>query len=253
MWMTWQSPHPIQVFRGQLLGWANFDLERVTWGAAQGGERCGAAAADSPVSRHDNLCARPAASRPRCRHWGLALDTTTQLNTFLSGVERRAYRIALMSLRNPDDALDAVQEAMFQLVKSYSQRPEPEWLPLFYRILQSRVRDCQRRRMVRNRYLSFFGGQRDSEDAPPDPIEAAPDPSGRDPSEQVGQEEAMRALEIALRELPGRQREAFVLRILEGLDVSGTAKSMGCSEGSVKTHLSRAVHSLRETLGEHWL
>lgn len=186
-------------------------------------------------------------------YWGLSLDTTAHLNTFLSGVERRAYRIALMALRSPDDALDAVQETMLQLVRRYAQRPEPEWLPLFYRILQSRIRDCQRRRMVRNRYLSFFGGQREAEDDPPDPIEAAPDLAGRDPSEQVGQEEAIKALETALDRLPGRQREAFVLRILEGMDVADTAKSMGCSEGSVKTHLSRAVHSLRETLGEHWL
>lgn len=196
--------------------------------------------------------ARRALPRSHASYWGFALDTTAQLNTFLSGVERRAYRIALMSLRNPDDALDAVQEAMLQLVRHYAQRPEAEWLPLFYRILQSRVRDCQRRRMVRNRYLSFFGGQRDSEDEAPDPIESAQDPAARDPAEQVGQEAAMHALETALEHLPGRQREAFVLRILEGMDVAGTAKSMGCSEGSVKTHLSRAVHSLRETLGEHW-
>lgn len=98
----------------------------------------------------------------------------------------------------------------------------------------------------------FFGGQRDAEDDPPDPIEAAADPAGRDPSEHLAQGEAMQALETALECLPARQREAFVLRILEGLDVADTAKAMGCSEGSVKTHLSRAVHSLRETLGEHW-
>jgi RNA polymerase sigma-70 factor (ECF subfamily) len=168
-------------------------------------------------------------------------------------VERRAYRIAQMSLRSHEDAQDAVQDAMFQLAKSYSARPSAEWPPLFYRILQSRIRDCQRRRAVRNRVLSFFGGQRgEGEDEAPDPIVSAVDPAGRDPSEQVAQAEAMRTLEIALAALPGRQREAFMLRILEGLDVAETAASMGCSEGSVKTHLSRAVHSLRESLGEHW-
>ena len=167
-------------------------------------------------------------------------------------MERRAFRIAQMALRNPDDALDAVQDTMLQLAKRYAQRPQEEWPPLFYRILQSRIRDCQRRRTVRNRVMSFFGGQRDAEDDPPDPIEAALDPSGRDPSEQLAQSAAMQALENALATLPGRQREAFLLRILEGLDVAETAKSMGCSQGSVKTHLSRAVHSLRLTLGEHW-
>ncbi|MGA9852942.1 MAG: RNA polymerase sigma factor [Gammaproteobacteria bacterium] len=180
------------------------------------------------------------------------LDTAAHLNAFLAGVERRGFRIAQMVLRNPDDALDAVQETMLQLAKRYAQRPEEEWPPLFYRILQSRIRDCQRRRMVRNRVMSFFGGQRNTEDDPPDPIEAAADPAGRDPSEQVAQGEAMKALGAALDALPARQREAFVLRILEGLDVAGTAKSMGCSEGSVKTHLSRAVHSLRESLEGHW-
>lgn len=188
---------------------------------------------------------------PRAVHGGF-LDTRVNLNAFLSGVERRAFRIAQFALRNPDDALDAVQDAMLQLAKRYAGRPQGEWPPLFYRILQSRIRDCQRRRTVRNRVLSFFGGQREAEGDPPDPIEAAADPAGREPSEQVAQSNAMLALDAALNVLPGRQREAFVLRILEGLDVADTAKSMGCSEGSVKTHLSRAVHSLRESLGEHW-
>jgi RNA polymerase sigma-70 factor (ECF subfamily) len=189
---------------------------------------------------------RPSPARP-------LLDTAQELNRFLSEVERRAFRIAQMALRSVEDAQDAVQEAMFQLAKRYADRPPAEWTPLFYKILQSRIRDTQRRRKVRNRVLSFFGGQKEEgEDEMPDPIASAPDPAGRDPSEQVAQGAAMDALEVALGELPARQREAFMLRILEGLDVEQTAKAMGCSEGSVKTHLSRAVHSLRETLGEHW-
>ena len=184
---------------------------------------------------------------------GHLLETAHELNRFLADVERRAYRIAQMALRSHEDAQDAVQEAMFQLAKRYASRPSEEWPPLFYKILQSRIRDCQRRRAVRNRVLSFFGGQRgDGDDELPDPIASAPDPTARDPGEQVAQSEAMVALEKALGALPGRQREAFVLRILEGLDVAQTAQAMGCSEGSVKTHLSRAVHSLRESLGEHW-
>lgn len=81
-------------------------------------------------------------------------------------MERRAFRIAQMALRNPEDALDAIQDAMLQLAKRYAQRPQEEWPPLFYRILQSRIRDCQRRRAVRNRVMSFFGGQREAEDDP---------------------------------------------------------------------------------------
>jgi RNA polymerase sigma-70 factor, ECF subfamily len=184
---------------------------------------------------------------------GTRLDTAQEMNRFLADVERRAFRIAQVALRSVEDAQDAVQEAMFQLAKRYADRPTAEWPPLFYKILQSRIRDTQRRRMVRNKVLSFFGGQKeDDDDALPDPIASAPDPAGRDPSEQVAQADAMAALETALSRLPGRQREAFMLRILEGLDVEQTAQAMGCSEGSVKTHLSRAMHSLRETLGEHW-
>lgn len=170
----------------------------------------------------------------------------------MAGVERRAFRIAQLALRDTDDALDAVQEAMLQLARRYAQRPEQEWPPLFYRILQSRVRDCQRRRKVRNRVMSFFSGQRDEDGEAPDPIESAPDPHQVDPADQVVQGSAMQALEAAMESLPARQREAFLLRILEGLDVAETARAMGCSEGSVKTHLSRAMHSLREMLKEHW-
>ncbi len=172
------------------------------------------------MRRHDNLLMSASRfQRVQAAIPGGFLDTTARLNTFLASVERRAFRIAQMILRNPDDALDAVQDAMLQLARRYAQRPEEEWPPLFYRILQSRIRDCQRRRMVRNRVMSFFGGQRDADDDAPDPLEAAADPAGRDPSEQVAQQNAMQALEIALAGLPARQREAFVLRILEGLDV----------------------------------
>jgi RNA polymerase sigma factor (sigma-70 family) len=184
---------------------------------------------------------------------GASLDTAQDLNRFLADVERRAFRIAQAQLRSVEDAQDAVQEAMYQLAKRYADRPQAEWPPLFYKILQSRIRDTQRRRMVRNKVLSFFGGQKDDDDdALPDPIASAIDLAGRDPSEQVAQADAMEALEKALNVLPTRQREAFLLRILEGLDVEQTAQAMGCSEGSVKTHLSRAMHRLREILGEHW-
>ncbi len=95
-------------------------------------------------------------------------------------------------------------------------------------------------------------GRSGNEDNDYDAIAAAPDPAGRTPDEQLQSHEAMQSLEIAVGALPTRQREAFMLRTFEGLDVAGTATAMGCSEGSVKTHYSRAVHSLRESLGEHW-
>jgi len=177
------------------------------------------------------------------------LQRERKLNLFFAEVERRALRIAEISVRDRDEALDLVQDAMIKLARNYADRGSDEWTPLFYRILQNRVRDWHRRQAVRNRVMVWFGrGGGDDYD----PIAAAPDPSGRSPDAELESREAMQALERAIRELPGRQQEAFMLRTFEGLAVASTAVAMGCSEGSVKTHYSRAVHALRDKLGEHW-
>ena len=178
------------------------------------------------------------------------LEGEAKLNRFFAEVEKRALRIAEINIRDRDEAHDLVQDAMIKLARNYSGKPADEWAPLFYRILQNRIRDWQRRQAVRGRVMVWFG--RGSEDNDYDPVAAAPDPMGRTPDEDLESQEAMTSLEDALGELPTRQREAFMLRTFEGLDVAGTAAAMGCSQGSVKTHYSRAVHSLRETLGEHW-
>ncbi|HMD75525.1 MAG TPA: RNA polymerase sigma factor [Steroidobacteraceae bacterium] len=180
------------------------------------------------------------------------MDQTRELDKFLAEVERRAFRIAQVSLRDADDALDVVQDAMLKLARHYGAKPSAEWRPLFYRILENGIRDLQRRRAVRKRIMVWSPGPKE------DPDEEAQDPldnvaaGGPDAPEILMQAEAMRHLEVALRALPARQREAFMLRNFEGLDVAGTATAMGCSEGSVKTHYSRAVHTLREQLGEVW-
>jgi RNA polymerase sigma-70 factor (ECF subfamily) len=154
----------------------------------------------------------------------------------------------MVSVRNRDDALDIVQDAMMRLARNYARRPADEWRPLFFRILKNRIRDWGRRRSVSQRFVSFFSGQ-DGEDV--DPIVAAPGPEGDDPETQAAGDEAMVALEAALLELSVRQREVFMLRTFENLDVAGTAIAMGVTEGSVKTHYSRAVARLRELLGDH--
>jgi RNA polymerase sigma-70 factor (ECF subfamily) len=178
-----------------------------------------------------------------------ALILRARLEAFLREVEARAYRIALVHVRDRGEALDIVQDAMIRLVRRYAERPSEEWPPLFYRILQNRIRDIQRRRMVRSRVMSFFGGTASEDEH--DPIVEAPAPRAEEPLEQLSADDAMRALEQALGELPARQREAFVLRNFEGLDVAQTAVAMSCTEGSVKTHYSRAVHRLRVVLAEH--
>jgi RNA polymerase sigma-70 factor (ECF subfamily) len=179
-----------------------------------------------------------------------ALRHEQQLNRFLAEVERRALRIAEISVRDRDDALDLVQDAMIKLCRSYGERPSNEWTPLFYRILQNGVRDWHRRQAVRNRIMVWFGRGRNDEDDY-DVVAGAPDPIGRSPDEELANNEAMASLELAVSELPARQREAFMLRTFEDLDVAGTALAMGCSEGSVKTHYSRAIHALRERLEKH--
>lgn len=179
------------------------------------------------------------------------LQNEQQLNQFLAGVERRALRIAEIGVRDRDEALDLVQDAMIKLVRNYASRGVDEWAPLFYRILQNGVRDWHRRQAVRNRVMVWFGGAK-SGDGDYDVIAAAPDPAGRSPDQELQNAEAMRDLESAVHSLPVRQREAYMLRTFEGLDVAGTAVAMGCSQGSVKTHYSRAVHTLRDRLGEHW-
>lgn len=179
------------------------------------------------------------------------LELEKQLNRFLADVERRALRIAEIAVRDRDEALDLVQDAMIRLVKNYSDRPENEWPPLFYRILKNGIRDWHRRQQVRNRVMVWFGRGTAGDDEY-DVIAAAPDPDGRTPDEELAGQEVLERLELAVHRLPARQREAFMLRTFEGLDVAGTAVAMGCSEGSVKTHYSRAVHTLRDQLGEHW-
>jgi RNA polymerase sigma-70 factor, ECF subfamily len=174
------------------------------------------------------------------------------LNEFLASVELKAFRIAQISLRQEQDALDVVQDAMFQLARAYGERPADEWKPLFYRILENRIRDVQRRRMVRNRVIAWLPFRRNDEDEEmPDPIEQAASPVAG-PVQQVQVDETLQALEVALQALPGRQRQAFLLRTMEGMDVAQTAAAMGCSEGSVKTHYFRAVNALRARLGDFW-
>src|SRR5690606_4850841 len=147
-----------------------------------------------------------------------------------------------LGLRHREDALDAVQEAMLRMV-GYADRPAAEWPALFWSILRTRVVDAQRRRGFRMRWMLPAAAH--AEDGV-DWADEAPDPSRSHDSR-----EAWSRLSAALAKLPRRQREAFTLRVLEELDVAETARAMGCSEGSVKTHLSRAREALQREL-EDW-
>lgn len=169
---------------------------------------------------------------------------------FLRGVERRALRMAELASGNRDDALDLVQDAMCAFVKNYAAKPEDEWAPLFHRVLDSRLNDFHRRKTVRSRWLAVFDRKHEDEDAY-DPVEQAEDTQDPGPLQRLAGGEAGKALDAALKTLPLRQRQAFLLRMWEGFDVATTARVMQCSEGSVKTHTSRALAALRRALEDH--
>jgi RNA polymerase sigma-70 factor (ECF subfamily) len=177
------------------------------------------------------------------------LMASRALEQFLSSVEKRAFKIAQLGLRNDDDALDAVQDAMMKLVQSYAARSSEEWRPLFYRILTNGIRDMQRRRTVRGRIMAWLP-QRDAEDDEDFDLMAQAASAEPTPARRLELDEAISTLETAIAALPPRQQQAFLLRNFEGLDVSETASAMGCSEGSVKTHYFRALENLRARLGE---
>lgn len=168
------------------------------------------------------------------------METNRELEEFLRSIASRAFRIARFSLRDDADALDAVQEAMIRLARNYSTRPSAEWTPLFYAILRNCVHDEQRGQQTRGRlvtWLARLGG-------PDEQVQM----TDNGPQREIESEQRLLKLDRAIRALPQRQREAFLLRNVEELDVADTATAMGCSEGSVKTHYSRAVHALRELL-----
>ncbi|WMS88170.1 RNA polymerase sigma factor [Pleionea litopenaei] len=181
------------------------------------------------------------------------LDNRTALDSFLKSVERRAFHIACFSTQNTDDALELVQESMLKLVEKYANLDEDQWRPLFYRILNSKINDWFRKQKVRRRWLGWLPRSKNSDDeaAESDPINEAPDPRGHSPEQLVNTQDVVLSLENQLQNLSERQRQAFLLRAWEGLSVEQTAEAMNCSQGSVKTHYSRAVHALRDYLREY--
>jgi RNA polymerase sigma-70 factor (ECF subfamily) len=177
-----------------------------------------------------------------------------ELSDFLADVERRAYKQAVYAVRNDHAALDIVQDAMLKLAEKYAQRPAEEFPMLFQRILQNTIRDYFRRQKVRTLWTTLFSSfTSNDDDEDRDPLEtlsSVEDEGEEDPAQQLERAQTLALIEQSLQQLPARQREAFVLRYWEDMDVAETARAMGCSEGSVKTHCSRAVHTLAALLGK---
>jgi RNA polymerase sigma-70 factor (ECF subfamily) len=178
------------------------------------------------------------------------------MDAFLASVERRAYKHALYAVRNEENALDIAQDAMLSLVQSYSDKPPNEWPMLFTRILQNAVHNHFRRNKVRDYWTPTFSefDHSNEDEASFDILESllSKNSANRIESaeETVSREQMLNLLEELIKNLPRRQREAFLLRYWEDYSVTETAEAMGCSEGSVKTHCSRAAHSLAQALRE---
>ncbi|OGS94840.1 MAG: RNA polymerase sigma factor [Gallionellales bacterium RIFCSPLOWO2_02_FULL_57_47] len=183
------------------------------------------------------------------------LSSPAELAQFLSSVERRAYKHALYAVRDEHTALDIVQDAMIKLAEKYGGKPAAELPLLFQRILQNTIRDHYRRQKVRNAWTTLFSSlapKNESDDF--DPLDSLRDEENQSapatPDDALRQNQVIALIEQALVKLPARQREAFLLRYWEGMDTTETAITMGCSEGSVKTHCSRAAHALAVALKE---
>src|ERR1700704_1127196 len=185
---------------------------------------------------------------------GATLASSSELSAFLKGVERRAFKQAVFAVRDEDAALDIVQDAMLRLAEKYGNRPQAELPLLFHRIMQNAIRGWYRRQKVRSLWttlLSSLGAGRGEEDDH-DPLETLEAADGSNveesPAVQLERSQVLEIIEQEIAKLPSRQREAFIMRYWEELDVAETAKAMGCSEGSVKTHCSRATHALASAL-----
>jgi RNA polymerase sigma-70 factor (ECF subfamily) len=175
------------------------------------------------------------------------MATAQELSDFLAQVERRAFKQTVYAVRDDHAALDIVQDAMLKLAEKYPDRPVSEYPMLFQRILQNTMRDYWRRQKTRNLWTTLFSsfGSNDDDDDERDPLEILGSEDTQDtPDTQVERNQTIAIIETALQALPARQREAFVLRYWEDMDVAETAVAMGCSQGSVKTHCSRAVRAL---------
>ena len=180
----------------------------------------------------------------------IKLATPTELSQFLSAVERRAYKQAMFAVQNNHTALDIVQDAMIKLAEKYGNKPAEELPLLFQRILQNTIRDYYRRQKTRNSWLTLFSSfsSKDHDEDEYDPLDSLQDSDNPStpaaPDKSLLQSQIISLIEQALAKLPARQREAFLLRYWENMDTSETAAAMGCAEGSVKTHCSRATQAL---------
>jgi len=182
------------------------------------------------------------------------MATDKELSDFLESVERRAFKQAVYAVRRDEVAFDIVQDSMIKLSEKYGDKPAAEIPLLFQRILQNTILDFFRREKVRNTWVSLFSsmgkGGEDNDDY--DVLESIEAEAGSEAAEsaadKVERMQVLAMIDVEVQKLPTRQREAFLMRYWQDMDLAETAAAMGCSEGSVKTHCSRATHALAAAL-----
>ena len=174
------------------------------------------------------------------------------MEEFLKSVEKKAFKMIQIATGQTDDSLDLLQDCMMAFVRKYSDKSKSEWKPLFYRVVQNRIRDWDRHERLKR--LFFISNQRreTGPDGENDPIESIEDHRAVDSLTALKAARAMEKLNDVIKQLPARQQQVFLLRSWEGLNTKETARAMGCTEGSVKTHYSRAVIKLRQELEGTW-
>lgn len=181
------------------------------------------------------------------------MATEQELSDFLKGVEKRAFKRSLYHVRDEEAALDIVQDSMMKLAEHYGDKPAEELPMLFHRILSNCTLDWFRRQKSRNALFSnlseFEGAGDDGEFDLLETFQVEQETNAQESAEDAtDRAQILRSIEEEILALPGRQREAFLMRYWEEMDVAETAAAMGCSEGSVKTHCSRAVQALGKAL-----
>lgn len=172
-----------------------------------------------------------------------------ELDKFLAGIELRAFKMAQLAVKNEADALDIVQDAMMKLASNYAQRPANEWKPLFFRILENCINDFHRKETRRKNWFSWLKPSNEEEDAPLNPGDDMPD-DDHEPQQVIETEQLSEDIVAVVEAMPVQQQQCFLLRTWEGMSVKETAAAMNITEGSVKTHYSRAMQKLQKVLYE---
>lgn len=170
------------------------------------------------------------------------------IQAFLQSIEKRAYKMAYMATRKEEDALDLLQNAMMKLVEKYSDKPESELKPLFYAILQNQIKNWYRQQAQISKWFFWQKSDYDADDYEQELMPQGTEEITPEQLLQTGQEQ-QQLLDV-LEQLPVKQQQCFLLRSWEGLSVKETAKVMNCSEGTVKTHMSRASQKLQQAMAE---